>query len=249
MKAAQILATYFGTRRTYPFNREGVFNVLNKQIETLRELDLGFDTDLVIVNHDNQDPLAHKFLSSLDGLQLKNGEVKILHRPIINQDVSFGSYKYAFHALRSSYDYWFFNEDDILPLKPGLIQSMVNVLERDSAVGFVAALKFTNCVHVFEFDENGYIKSTGGTTPHAHGGVGLTSTTVLDRLVEISPSYLQTPNILQSLGLKDLAGCDGGYGEDGAEIDFTNVFVKAGFKLACSSDGTDFLRLQDGRLL
>jgi hypothetical protein len=249
MKAAQILATYFGTRRTYPFNREGVMDVLNKQIATLCELDLGYDTDLVIVNHDNQDPLAHDFLNSLEGMQLKNGVVKILHRPIINQDLSFGSYKYAFHMLQSNYDYWFFNEDDILPLKTGLIQNMIDMLENDNTVGFVAALQYINCVHVFGFDENGYITTTGGHLPHAHGGVGLTSTKKLNELAIKDPTYFQTPNISQSNNPTPIENLEGGYGNDNIEIDFTHAFIKVGLNLVCSSDGTDFLRLQDSRLL
>lgn len=249
MKVAQILATYFGIRRTYPFNREGVCDVLNKQIAALRELDLGYDTDLIIVNHDNQDPFAHEYLNSLDGLQLKNGEVRILHRPILNQDVSFGSYKYAYYMLRTQYDYWFFNEDDILPQKPGLIRNMISKLESDDSVGFVAALQFTNYVHAFKFNEKGHITSTGGHIPHAHGGVGLTSTSMLDRLAAINPTYFQTPNILQEEGLNSTPSLVGGYGGDSMEVEFTNAFVKAGFNLVCSSSGEDFLRLQDGRLL
>lgn len=249
MKAVQILATYFGTRRTYPFNREGVFDVLNKQIEALCELDLGYDTDLVIVNHDNQDPLAHEFLNSLDGKPLKNGKVRILNRPIINQDLSFGSYKYAYHMLKSEYDYWFFNEDDIVPLKSGLISNMINILESDKSVGFVAALQYTNCVHVFNFDENNYITSTGGHVPHAHGGVGLTSTNILEKVRITNPSYFQTPNVLQAQGVEQTVTGQGGYSGASNEVEFTYALVEAGYNLMCSSDGEDFLRLQDGRLL
>jgi hypothetical protein len=250
MKAAQILATYFGTRRHYPFNKEGVQDVLNRQVETLCKLDLGYDTDLIIVNHDNQDPFAHDFLQSINGVQLKNGQVRILHRPIVSQDVSFGSYKYAYYMHRTEYDYWFFNEDDVLPQKSGLVQKMINQLNSDSSIGFVAALQFANGSHVFQFNEMGYISATGGHMPHAHGGVGLTSTAILDRLVAKYPLYLQTPNILlQKNELQDYLTLEGGYGGDHLEIDFTNAFVKAGYNLVCSSEGDDFLRLQDNSLL
>lgn len=249
MRAVQVLATYFGDRRTYPHNCEGVCSVLDKQIGVLRNLDLGYSTDLIIVNHDNLDPLAHEYLRALDGTLLKNGRVRILHRPILNQDMSFGSYKYAYFKFKDEYDYWFFNEDDILPQVPGIMRTMIGRMEDDGQVGFVAALKFTDCVHVFEFDDNGYIIKTGGHAPHAHGGVGLTSTTILQAVASSNPEYLETPNIIYDLGIGDEYLQAGGYGAESIEIDFTNAFVRAGYALVCSSTGKDFLRLQDGRLL
>ena len=114
MKAVHVLATYFGNRRNYPSTKYQVVEVLNAQIESLYNLDVGVDCDLLIVNHDIEDPEIYEYLKNLEGIKLKNGVVKILNRPIVNKDLSFGSYKYAFHKFEDEYDYWFFNEDDII---------------------------------------------------------------------------------------------------------------------------------------
>ncbi len=247
-KAVQVLATYFGNRRNYPQNKIQVSEVLNKQIESLYNLDVGIDCDLLIVNHDIEDPLVYDYLSSISGIKIKNGEVRILHRPIVNRDLSFGSYKYAFHKFEDEYDYWFFNEDDIFPLRENYIKEMIDIIENDSLVGFVAALTF-NKVHNFSFDENGYIDKVGiyNHPPHAHGGVGLTTTKILKNIRKIIPSYFETPNINPSLQSKKIL--NGGYGGDHVEINFTNEFCKAGYKLKSYSNGTYFKRSQTGDTL
>jgi hypothetical protein len=124
---------------------------------------------------------------------------------------------------------------------------MVDILQTDDKVGFVAALQFTDApAHHFIFDENDYIIRTGGHNPHAHGGVGVTSTKVIKDVVNKFPHYLNTPNINHN-GESILT--EGGYGGEGVEVSFTHIFVEAGYKLKCYSDGFKFKRLQDGRNL
>jgi hypothetical protein len=248
MKAVQVIATYFGERRNYPSNILQVTEVLNQQIGFLQDFDVGCDCDLLIVNHDTKNPQVHDYLSSLSGIKTKNGIVRILHRSIISNDLSFGSYKYAFYKLENEYDYWYFTEDDILPLKENYIKEMINIIEGDPLIGFVAALTF-NKVHNFSFDEDGYIKTVGTSwshPPHAHGGVGLTTTKILQNLRTKLPSYFNTPNINNSINNTTLKG---GYAGDNIEIEFTNAFTQIGYKLKAYSPGTYFKRLQDGQLL
>tara|TARA_R110001592_G_scaffold362080_1_gene674845 strand:- start:3052 stop:3798 length:747 start_codon:yes stop_codon:yes gene_type:complete len=248
MKSAHVLATYFGDRRNYPQNKYQVVEVLNTQIESLYNLDVGVDCDLLIVNHDINDPEVYEYLNSIEGISLKNGSIKILNRPIINKDLSFGSYKYAFHTFENEYDYWFFNEDDIFPLRENYMKEMIDIIENDSLIGFVAALTFSK-VHNFIFDDKGYIDRVGifNHPPHAHGGVGLTTTKILQDLREKCPSYFNTPNINPLL--ETSTSPEGGYGGDYIEIDFTNQFCKAGYKLKDYSNGTYFRRSQTGETL
>lgn len=248
MKAVQVIATYFGERRNYPSNALQVVEVLNQQIELLQDFDVGYDCDFLIVNHDIKSPQVYDYLFALEGVQLKNGVVRVLHRPIINNDLSFGSYKYAFYKFENEYDYWFFTEDDILPLRENYIKEMIDIIEGDSLVGFVAALTFSK-THTFSFDKEGYIKAVGtpwNHPPHAHGGVGLTTTKILQNLRTRLPSYFDTPNINNSINKTTLKG---GYTGDHVEIEFTNAFTQIGYKLKAYSPGTYFKRLQDGNLL
>lgn len=245
MKAVQVLATYFGNRRNFPFDAVQVAEVLNQQITNLYTLDVGCDCDLLIVNHDIQSPGVYDYLSDIKGTQIKNGEVKVLNRPIVNKDLSFGSYKYAFHKLQNEYDYWFFNEDDILPLKENYIKEMIDVMDKDPSIGFVAALNFAKA-HPFSFDEDGYIQKTSFHPPHAHGGVGLTSTKILKTLNHQLPEYFNTPNI-NPTSTPTLSV--GGYDSDNIEINFTNAFTQIGYKLKLYNSKNNFKRLQDGSII
>ena len=247
MKAVQVMATYFGPRRHYPKNKQECLDLLKKQIFYHKHLDLGLECDLLIVNHDDGDIEVQDFLNQYNGEKIFNGQVKILHRPRINFDLSFGSYKYAFFHYVDDYDYWYFNEDDVIILHDNAVKDMIEILESDYDTGFVAASNFTHNKHAFTFDLNGYITSTGGGQPHAHGGCGLTSTTIFNKVCKTFPHFIQTPNIL-NMTSPDTKGYE--YASDNQmEIEFTNIFTKLGYKIKTYSDGKKYLRLQSGETL
>ena len=247
MKAVQVMATYLGSRRHYPKNKQEVLDLIKKQIVYHKNLDLGIECDLLIVNHDTGDKTSKDILDRYEGEPIFNGKVRILHRPRINYDLSFGSYKYAFFKYQNDYDYWYFNEDDVIILYDNAIKDMIHILESDVNVGFVAASNFTHNKHAFTFDLNGYITSTGGGPPHAHGGCGLTSTTIFNKIWETYPHFMQTPNILD-ITSSNTKGYE--YASDSQmEIEFTNIFTKVGYKIKTYSDGKKYLRLQSGETL
>jgi|TARA_R110000803_G_C11982599_1_gene320956 hypothetical protein len=247
MKAVQVMATYLGQRRHFPKNKQDGFDLIKKQVLHHKSLDLGVECDLLIVNHDNGDKETQDFLNQYDGENIFNGEIKILHRPRINFDLSFGSYKYAFFKYQNHYDYWYFNEDDVIILYDNAIKDMIDTLESDSTTGFVAASNFTHNSHAFILDSDGHIVSTGGMSPHAHGGCGLTSTTIFNEVCKTHPHFMQTPNIL-GITSPNTKGYE--YASDSQmEIEFTNIFTTLGYKIKVYSDGKKYLRLQSGEYI
>lgn len=247
-KAAHILATYFGDRRHYPHNKNGVIEVIKKQIDLHKTLDLGYPTDLIITNHDVELDGVYEFLNQFDGIPTYNGVVRILNRPFFEADISCASYKYAFFKYKDEYDYWYFNEDDVLIQHTHLIKDMIDLLNDDPALGFIAASNFIkHNVHLFTHDVDGYIIQTGGHAPHAHGGCGLTSTKILSKICTKYPDFMNTANIRhEAFGESVEKKPPGGYMEGEHEIDFTYRFIQAGYKMKCISKGDSFLRLQDG---
>lgn len=250
-KAAQILATYFGDRRHYPHNKDGVVELINKQVEWHKTLDLGYPTDLIIVNHDIELNGVQEFLNEFDGTATYNGIVRILHRPFFEADISYASYKYAFFKYKDEYEYWYFNEDDVLIQHISLIKDMIDLLDSDPTLGFIAASNFIkHRVHLFTYDADGYIIGTGDHVPHAHGGCGLTSTKILSEICTKYPDFMNTANIRHEVfGESIEKKTPGGYMEGEYEIDFTYRFIQAGYKMKCISNGSSFLRLQDGASL
>ena len=100
-KVAKVLAFYFGDRRHYPKNKEGVIDLFKTQIKTHQTLNPGVNMDLIIVNHDTQDQDVYDLLNEYDGQDVSTGKIKVIHRPRISSDLSFGSYKYAFHLFQN----------------------------------------------------------------------------------------------------------------------------------------------------
>jgi hypothetical protein len=236
-KVAKVLAFYFGWRRLYPHNKEGVIDLLKTQIKTHQTLNPGVNMDLIIVNHDTQDQDVYDLLNEYDGQDISTGKIKVIHRSRISSDLSFGSYKYAFYLLQNEYDYWFFSEDDILPLTNGVVPELIDILNSSEDIGFVGALKYPH-THNYTL-EDGYIISHD----HVHGGVGLTSTAKMKKVAEIVPTYLQTPNILNE---KIENKIENDYlGEHTFEISFTQDFINAGFKLKVKNSSNNFSHIRE----
>lgn len=246
MKVAKVLAFYFGDRRFYPHNKLGVMNLFKRQIETHTKINPGMYMDLIIVNHDSGDKETLDFLRLYENHKIFNGKVRIINRPRINGDFSIGSYKYAFHLLKNEYDYWFFSEDDIEPKCDNITKDMVDILNSDKKIGFVCALNFIN-YHMHHYQEiDGYIERTGESPPHAHGGVGLTSTYLMETITK-NTDFFDIPNIVQydnKSHIKSEVNTD--YeNENYQEIHFSNIFYEAGYKLKSFSDGTKFLHIRE----
>lgn len=239
-KVAKVLAFYFGNRRYYPYNKEGVIDLLKKQIEAHILFNPGVNMDLIIINHDIQDQEVYDLLNDYDGQEIITGKIKVIHRPRINCDLSFGSYKYAFYLLQDEYDYWFFSEDDLLPLTNGVIPELIHILNSEDNVGFVGALKFPQTPpsgHNYTIVD-GYITSHN----HIHGGTGLTSTSKIKQVVNKIPSYLDIPNITNPELKEKVVD----YQEsENYEIEFTNSFIEAGFKLKVKNSSDNFLHIRE----
>jgi hypothetical protein len=222
-KVAKVLAFYFGDRRNYPHNKQEVIELFKRQIQAHRDYNPKVSMDLIIVNHDNEDQEVYDLLKEYEGQKVSRGKIKIIHRPRISSDLSFGSFKYAFFLLQNEYDYWFFSEDDVVPIKSGVIPELIKVLNSNEDVGFVGAVNLPSPSD-YIISEEGYINSD-----HIHGGIGLTSTKKMKQVAEVVPEYLQTPNILNQEKTNEQVFS---YSNDqGHEISFTKDFIKAGFKL------------------
>jgi len=222
VKVAKVLAFYFGDRRDYPNNKKEVIELFERQIQAHRDFNPKVNMDLIIVNHDTGDLEIYDLLKEYDGQKVSKGKIRIIHRPRISNDLSFGSFKYAFFLLQDEYDYWFFSEDDVVPTKSGVIPELIKILNSNEDVGFVGAINLPP-PNSYNILEEGYIDSD-----HIHGGIGLTSTEKIKQVAKLIPEYLQTPNILNQEKIDEHIY---GYNNDqGYEISFTREFINAGFK-------------------
>jgi hypothetical protein len=247
-KVAKVLSCYFGKRRHYPKNKKEAIEVFEKQINAHKNLNPIVDMDLIIVNHDLGDIEIRNYLNSFDQQNISTGKIKVVHRPKISNDISFASYKYAFFLFENEYDYWFFSEDDILALTDGIVPELIHILNNDKNAGFVGALKFKeNEDHEYK-THNDYIISHD----HVHGGIGLTSTKKMQKVISLFPEYLNTPNVLLAKQEKEFILKNSEDSEHSnyanvevEEVNFTKYFINSGFKLKVKKSSDNFLHMRE----
>tara|TARA_R110000787_G_scaffold232070_1_gene339330 strand:- start:58 stop:1032 length:975 start_codon:yes stop_codon:yes gene_type:complete len=134
----KIIATYFGMRRTYPYNYQNTIKILKDSIQNELELDPGVDNlDVIIVNHNCDVKEANDFLDSIDGKKTFAGKIRVFHAPWNNGvGMSLGSMDYGFKKVRDEYDYFFFQEDDYKVPKKDYYKKGIEILNQKE-VGFV----------------------------------------------------------------------------------------------------------------
>ncbi|TAN42046.1 MAG: hypothetical protein EPN22_13405 [Nitrospirae bacterium] len=199
---------YFSHSQNFP-TKESVVDLINFNIECELKCNPGDPVDLIIVNSDVGWQDGNSFLDSIDGKILKYGKIHILHRA--NLGWSFGAYNHAFKMLGNDYDYFIFTEDDVVISRDGYASTGIEHFNRTKNCGFLAYLGLA----IQGLD----IK--GDDAFAAHGGVGITSSAVLNEVVK---NYGSLPhcgendsqeytNILRS------------------EMAFTNKIYKLGYEL------------------
>ena len=135
------------------------------QLENEKIIDPGIPMDVIIVNNTIGDTEADNIINSFDGTSIFNGHVSVFTRE--NLGGSFGAFSYAYDLLSSEYDYFLFNEDDILITHHGYFKRAIEVMSEDNTVGFVA---FSPISH-------------GSHDPvHCGGGFGVSSGFILEKI-------------------------------------------------------------------
>jgi len=167
--------------------------------------------DTVIVNNNVNWSIGNDWLNSINGTKTHSGKIIILNRD--NFGRSFGGYNEAFQKYKNDYDYWIFTEDDILINGKEYFSKSILEFESDKEIGFLALQGINN---------EGLYGKSGPEVVHAHGGVGLSNTKVLNELTEKLGS-LPFADESKSQEYYDIIEL--------GEIAFTNQISRLGYKL------------------
>jgi len=225
MKIAKIIATSAATRShrektvltgsppRYTSHSQNYTSV--ERIKTLIELNIssenksnpGREVDLILVNNSIGNQKFDNYIKELNGKKISNGKIYTL----TNQNIgwSFGAYNSGFLKFRDRYDYFIFTEDDTIISGDNYALDAVNEFKNNNNCGFVSYIGITKSA----FNE----KSSG--TIHAHGGVGLTSSKILNMIVdEFGSLPYSTSDSYEEVIME-------------GEVKFTNYIYQMGFKL------------------
>ena len=241
MKNCRVVATYFGPRRHVGQAGDDAIDILQTTVDLEREQDNGAgECDLIIVNHDCGHVKGKEFLDSLDGQEVKNGVIKVLHRDWDKgRCESFGSFNYAFEKFENDYEYWFFSEDDYLLTQENYFGESIKQLDMDKSTAFICA-----CQHEQNITNDDIILDTSnGYPPHAHGGCGLSHRKYLrechDKYGSLPHPYMTMSDDIQN-AIKENK-LDAFESEEGkkwyrnnelnGEVRFTNVYTEMGYHL------------------
>jgi hypothetical protein len=200
---------YFVHSQNFP-TRRSIIDLINFTIDVENKADPGAKVDLIIVNNDIGWEEGNSYLNELNNRQLKHGSVRVLHRE--NYGRSFGGYNHAFNWLKDCYDYFIFTEDDIIVARDGYASIALETFLDSDNCGFVAYQG---------------ISDAGLDLPRedaiaVHGGVGFTSTKVLQDVVR---QYGVLPHALKGTSQAHVDIIRNG------EIPFTNIIYKMGYGL------------------
>jgi hypothetical protein len=130
----KVVATYFGPRRRVPSGVDETIALLKLVVARDKKVDAGRPMDTVLVNHDVSEivpaaQVGREWLDAIDGQKTRNGHIRVLHRPWQHGiGGSFASFNFAFAAFRDEYEYWFFTEDDVMPVADGYFEQAVHQL-------------------------------------------------------------------------------------------------------------------------
>ena len=138
-KYCKIVTTYFGVRRYYPQNEDKTIEMLKDFVKHEKNINPGVPSmDLIFVNHDCGKFKGKNFLDSLEGTEIYNGKIKVIHRPWDNGvGACLGSLDYAVKEFKNQYDYWFFQEDDYKITHPNYYGKGIEIIEEDKKTAFV----------------------------------------------------------------------------------------------------------------
>lgn len=187
-----------------------IFNLIKLIIEYESKFRQKLGVDVIIVNNDTGSLRGARFLKLLNGLELPSGVVRVLTRE--NTGRSFGGYDFAFKTYGDQYDYYLFTEDDIVVWGDGYAKYAVDYFNSIPNCGFVA----------FQGISRRYRNWSVEDSIHVHGGVGLTSRTVLSEVVK-SMGSLPFASDTHKQSYEAII--------ENGEIRFTNVISKLGYKL------------------
>jgi hypothetical protein len=161
-------------------SQQDIIDLINLNLEYENQYSTQHIVDFLIVSSNDEEvdfSQGQRFLQSIHGQELANGKVLTLMRN--NFGRQFGGYSEAFEKYADDYDYFIFQEDDMICHLPNYLEIALKIWSETENCGFVPFIGSTKVSRSHRKALN--IKNN--VIVSCHGGHGMSSQKVLKHLL------------------------------------------------------------------
>lgn len=169
---------YFAHSQNFT-TEKSIIELLKINIDIERNLDPGIDMDVAIISSNSKKWLdGFNFLSEMHNSPIIRG--KIICETRENIGYSYGSYNFGFNKFQDQYDYFIFQEDDMICYETNYVKEAIDIWNKTPNCGFVPFIESTrvNKSHRNALGLNKNIRVS------CHGGHGMSSRKVLKEVYQ-----------------------------------------------------------------
>ncbi len=119
-------------------SQEEIIELLKLNLDYENNYLTDHEIDFLIVSSNSPDQdfeIGYEYLKKINNKQLKNGKVYTLIRGNLGRQ--FGGYSEAFLKYKDQYDFYIFQEDDMISHLPDYLETAINIWDRTKNCGFV----------------------------------------------------------------------------------------------------------------
>lgn len=155
-------------------SEDEVINLIRFNLEYEESIDPGYERDILIVSSNSDAFQKGKiFLESINNQKINRGTVFSLMRK--NIGYSYGAYNAGFQKYQDQYDFFIFQEDDLICHQPNYLKTAVEIWKNTPNCGFVPFIASTRVLK----SHRKALNISSNEIVSCHGGHGMSSRDVL----------------------------------------------------------------------
>jgi len=167
---------FFGHSQKFT-SEDDIIKLLKFNLSYENKIDPGYKRDILIVSSNSKKfDKGKEFLESIHDSKIQNGSLYTMMRE--NMGYSFGAYNAGFQRYKDDYDFFIFQEDDLISYIPNYLKIALKIWNETPNCGFVPFISATKV-------DRSHRKALGikrNEIVSCHGGHGMSSRDVLKKV-------------------------------------------------------------------
>lgn len=160
-------------------SEEDIINLLKFHLDYEEKIGAGLNQDILIVSSNSMEfKEGEKFLRSLENREINGGKIFIMLRE--NIGYSFGAFNAGFQKFKNDYDFFIFQEDDLVTHIPNYLKLAIDIWNKKDNCGFVPFIASTKVAK----SHRKALNIPKNEIVSCHGGHGMSSAKVLKNVTK-----------------------------------------------------------------